>query len=146
MLIFSDAEKFVRVLRVNGERRARVGVIMKNTFELKADENAALSEAESSEIQGVIASYQQVEQAQRRLDILRFPQIMRLVTEHYQVGADELEKRLIASTLVEAQRLIRRADRENAPPAERDNPQLDLGAGAETVAQAATSRKSRGRR
>lgn len=146
MLIFSDAEKFIRVLRVNGERRARVGVIMKNTFELKADENAALSEAESSEIQGVIANYQQVEQAQRRLDILRFPQIMRLVTDHYQAGADEFEKRLIASTLVEAQRLIRRTDRENAPPADRDSPQLDLGAAAETVAQAATSRKSRGRR
>ena len=121
MLIFADAEKFVRVLKADGGRRVRVGVIMKNTFELKLDENVTLSEAETTEVRCVIASYQEVEQAQRNLDIRRFPQILRQVTAYYQDSATEFE-------------MMRRVDL-------KDLPSREVKAGPET-----TPKKSRGRR
>ena len=134
MLIFADAEKFVRVLKADGGRRVRVGVIMKNTFELKLDENVTLSEAETTEVRCVIASYQEVEQAQRNLDIRRFPQILRQVTAYYQDSATEFEKGLLSTAIAEAQRMMRRVDL-------KDLPSREVKAGPET-----TPKKSRGRR
>ncbi len=146
MLIFADAEKFVRVLRADGERRARVGVILKNTYELKRDENTSLSEAEVAEIQSVISNYQEVEKAQRSLDMRRFPQILRQATDYYEGAATEFEKRLISMAIAEAQKVIRRVDLKNSPSRGGENTQSLPDPDTETAARERISKTSRGRR
>ena len=121
MLLFLDSPKFIKVLRagVNGEARAPVGVIPKNTFEMRDGATASLSPEEREEIREVVGGYREVAEIQRNLDVKRFPQIAREVAEYYVTGATALEKKQISAALVEALRAVRKTDHGAEPPRRR---------------------------
>lgn len=112
MLLFLDSPKFIKVLRagVKGEARAPVGVISKNTFEVRDGTNASLSPDEREEIRAVVGGYREVAEIQRNLDVKRFPQIAREVAEYYATDATALERKQISAALVEALRVVRKSD------------------------------------
>jgi hypothetical protein len=120
MLIYVDAAKFIKIYRSNesseGSRRIRLGSIAKRTYEFRADENAAVTDAERAELETVVESYKAADAAKVRAHALAFPEIARQVAEYYAEHATEVEKRLISVAVLEMARAIRKADKGEAAP------------------------------
>lgn len=115
MLEFVDAEGAIRIFRsVRGDgrvQRTRLGVVPKNRWLIRDDLKANLSEAEIVELQTIIERYREVERAQRRVDILRFPAIAREVAAYFGTEATALERRLISQALGDAIRVVRLSEK-----------------------------------
>jgi hypothetical protein len=119
VLHFSDQAELIRVSRVNidpdgATRRERLGVIQKDTLALPAGLRDAVSPEEAEEIDGVVRLYREVGAREAQYLAARLPEILRLVLERYQEGADAAERRLIADAVLAAARVVRRSEREPA--------------------------------
>lgn len=119
MLIFIDQTKNIKLIRVSTDKsgvvsRSRLGVISKNKLEIADDLRTQLSPEEIDEADRVIKTYQSIDDIQQDLDISRFPQIARKAVEYISASyADDLQKRLIISSLVESLRVIRKLEQED---------------------------------
>ncbi len=115
MLDFVDGDKVVRIFRstqVDGRiQRTRLGVLAKNRWVIREDIKASLSADELAELQAVMERYQEVERTQRRVDILRFPVIVREVAAYFGTEATTLERRLISQALGDAIRVVRLSEK-----------------------------------
>ena len=115
MLIYVDAPKFIKVFRANtsgeGARRIRLGVIIKGIHDFRADTKTAATEDEQAEIANAIETFESLSERQVRAEVLRFPEIARLVAEYYETTASDFEKSLISVASVEMTRALRRADK-----------------------------------
>lgn len=116
MLLFVDQPKSIKVLRLQEEggavKRVRLGGVQKGKLELGEELTAALSADEAGEVKSVIALYSASEDAQLKLDLARFPEIVRNVTNHMMAGKlDDIEHRLLATALTEAVRQLRKKER-----------------------------------
>ena len=110
MLVFVDAPKFLRVLRLNAsQNRSRIGRIMKPGHEFREDEGVVVSDDERADIRNVTETLQNGDAATSRANGLRFPEAARLALEYYVASATDVEKRLIATAAQEITRAIRRA-------------------------------------
>ena len=116
MLLFVDQPKTIKVLRLLEEggsvRRVRVGGVQKNKLELSEELTKDLNADEISEVKNVIAFYGSKDDAQLKLDVSRFPEILRqVVTYMSRPEVPEIERRLLATALSEALRQLRKSER-----------------------------------
>jgi hypothetical protein len=119
MLVFVDQAKSIKVLRAeqgaSGMTRVRLGVVKKNKMELSDELKASLNKDELKEVEGAITLYQQADESQKKVDVLRFPQIVREVIEYVSTGdVTELERRIILTSFVDGLRQIRKLERGEA--------------------------------
>ena len=119
MLLFGDKAKAIRIFRVKeteeGVKRVHIGSVQKAKLEIGADLKAELSLEELQEVKQVIDLHQTVGEAQRKLDIARFPEIVRVIADYVtSEQASELEKRVIATALTDAIRQIRKNTRDES--------------------------------
>ncbi len=119
MLLFIDQPKHIRVLRSLPDpsgvmKRERLGLISKGSMESTPELEAALQAEEKEELAKAIEMYRESAKVQKRAAALKFPETMRVVTEYFQDGASESEKKLIVSALMEGLRLIRKAAKQEA--------------------------------
>lgn len=116
MLLFVDQPKTIKVLRLQEEdgtvKRVRVGGVQKGKLEVNDDLAKALNSQEIDEVKSVIALYGAADNAQLKLDVARFPEILRNVV-NYMATADvnDVERRLLATALSEAIRQLRKRER-----------------------------------
>jgi hypothetical protein len=119
MLIYVDAPKFFKVFRqeqtVDGVKRTRLGRLMKQTTEFRADEGLAMSDQEKADLETAADALKGADRIEAQADALRFPALARRVAEYYADGANEFEKRLIAAAAQEMARAIRKAGRDDSP-------------------------------
>lgn len=94
-----------------GSERANLGTISKANLEVSPEIRSAASPSEATEIDRVVEFYKHAEVATRLYFVAKFPEVVREVMEHYEAGASETEKQLIASAITEAARRIRRGER-----------------------------------
>lgn len=116
MLLFVDQPKTIKVLRLQEEdgsvKRVRLGGVQKGKLELTDELTKALNGDEVGEVKSVIALYGGVDDAQLRLDVARFPEILRSVVGYMTSSeVEEVQRRLLATALSEAVRQLRKSDR-----------------------------------
>ena len=117
MLMFIDQSKNIKVLRVTSDKagvvaRVRLGLISKNKLEISDELKGQLTAEEMDEASRVIKTYQAIDTVQMDLDIYRFPHIARQAVEYISSDhADDIQKRLIISSLVESLRVVRKLER-----------------------------------
>ena len=116
MLLFVDQPKSIKVLRLQEEdgsvKRVRVGGVQKGKLELNEELKHGLSSDEVSEVQTVIAHYGSASEAQLKLDVARFPEVVRnVVTYMMSSDSSEIERRLLATALTEGVRQLRKIEK-----------------------------------
>jgi urease gamma subunit len=119
MLLFIDQPKHIRVLRSTADasgamKRERLGLIAKGSLEPTPELEGAIQADEKEEIAKAIEMYRECQEVQKKATALNFPETMRIVTEYLQNGANEGEKKIIVSALMEGLRLIRKAAKQEA--------------------------------
>lgn len=119
MLVFVDQPKSIKVLRAepgtSGMTRVRLGIVNKSKMEMSDELKSALNKDELKEVEGAITLYQRADESQRKVDVLRFPQIVREVIEYISNGdASEIERRIILTSFVDGLRQIRKLERADA--------------------------------
>jgi hypothetical protein len=116
MLAFVDAPKFMRVFRLEqtddgGVRRVRIGRLMKETREFRADEGVSINGEEQAQIGGFAETMKDADAHLLRADALRFPEFARRAAEYYVNRATDVEKQMIATAALEITRAIRKASK-----------------------------------
>ncbi len=115
--MFIDQTKNIKVIRVSSDKagvvsRVRLGLISKNKLEIGDELKGQLNAEEMDEAARVIKTYQAIDTVQADLDIYRFPHIARQAVEYISSDhANDIQKRLIISSLVESLRLVRKLER-----------------------------------
>jgi hypothetical protein len=119
MLLFIDQPKHIRVLRSTPDasgtmKRERLGLIAKGTLEPTPDLATAVLPEEKDELAQAIVMFRHSQAVQKQATALAFPETMRVVVDYLQDGANESEKKIIISALMEGVRLIRKAAKQEA--------------------------------
>jgi hypothetical protein len=119
MLLFIDQPKHIRVLRSTPDgsgamKRERLGLIAKGTLEPTPDLETAVLPEEKDELAQAIIMFRHSQAVQKQATALSFPETMRIVVDYLQDGANESEKKIIISALMEGVRLIRKAAKQEA--------------------------------
>ncbi|HMN70394.1 MAG TPA: hypothetical protein PKA55_00850 [Rhodoblastus sp.] len=116
MLLCVDQDKNIKVLRIDHDSdgrstRERVGVVPKKTFAIGEDFDS-LTQEEMKELNAVIEIYKEAQNVRLKAACLAFPETMRQVAEYFESGANESERKLIFTAVMEGLRHIRRASKE----------------------------------
>jgi len=116
MLAFVDAPKFLRVLRLEQSadgtvKRVRIGRLMKEAQEFRADEGVSLNGEEQAQIGKIAETMKDADAQLLRADALRFPEVSRRAAEYYASHATDVEKQLLATAALEITRAIRKASK-----------------------------------
>jgi hypothetical protein len=117
MLIFIDAPKFYRVLRMERStdgavKRTRVGRLMKADYEFRLDEGFSLGNEEQAQIDNLVETLRSADLTALRVDALRFPEVARRAVEYYVSHATAIEKQLIATAALEVTRAVRKVSKQ----------------------------------
>ncbi len=119
MLLFIDQPKHIRVLRSvpdasGAMKRERLGLIAKGTLEPTPELEGAVQAEEKEELVKAIEMFRHSQEVQKQATALSFPETMRIVVDYVQTDANESEKKIIISALMEGVRLIRKAAKQEA--------------------------------
>lgn len=114
MLIYIDTANYIRVYRVDGDaegrKRAPVGRIAKASYDFIAVPEAVLTGDEERDIRQIVEIHRTAKASSPRVEAMGFPELARRVTEYYTTGATEVERRLIATAVLQMVRSLRKVD------------------------------------
>jgi hypothetical protein len=127
MLVFMDLDKWVKVLRPAAGAAGRtkhemLGLMAKRDMQIPPALMEKLNPQELAQLNRMLEIRHSADQHRLRYQALNFPATAREVIDYFERSTNEVERALIATTIVEASRRIRLAEgrkvkSDSAPPA-----------------------------
>lgn len=119
MLLILDQEKNLKVFRTSSDKdgavkRERIGSVPKNTLEVAEELKAAISAEELEDLESNLDMFKVARDIKLKSKVYDFPSIAREVTEYVTSTGSEREQKMVATAILEALRVIRRAERNRA--------------------------------
>ena len=119
MLLILDQEKNLKVFRTSTDKdgsvkRERLGSVSKNTLEVAEDLKSSISSEELEDLKSNLEMFKTARDLKLKSKVYDFPATAREVTEYVTSVGSEREQKMIATAILEALRVIRRAERNRA--------------------------------